>query len=160
MHIQIKSNHTKDTMGTSTLGVNNTFRNTFSVKMSLNRNVSIQYPNLASHVRQKLFNQWHTELIDQVEILNEATHEWDGWVHECNSGLAKTYTGPHWPAVWEVWLFSTGLPLEVVKVFLDMFRCDREGGSKKKWQRSICKEEKKEEKEKTRRIERGKSINL
>jgi len=41
-----------------------------------------------------------------------------------------------------------------------MFRCDREGGSKKKWQRSICKEEKKEEKEKTRRIERGKSINL
>lgn len=34
----------------------------------------------------------------------------------------STYTGPYSPAVWEVWLFSTGLPLEVVNTFLDMFK--------------------------------------
>lgn len=43
-------------MSTCTLGMDNTFRDTFSVKMSLKNNVSIQYPNLVSYVRQSFFS--------------------------------------------------------------------------------------------------------
>ena len=60
----------------------------------------------------------------------------------------STYTGPYSPAVWEVWLFSTGLPLEVVKTFLDMFKYKREGGGDLAKKCFLLERRKKKEKQK------------
>jgi hypothetical protein len=55
-----------------------------------------------------------------MEVLNQAIGPRDNHMSETSSIILRheyyvTYTGPHCPAVWEVWLFSTGLPLEVVR---------------------------------------------
>lgn len=53
-----------------------------------------------------------------------------------------TYTGPQGPAVWEVWLFSTGLPLEVVKTFLDMMiKSEGVVFSNEEWKRETRKQQ-------------------
>lgn len=101
-----------------------------------------------------IYSTWkiHTKLVNQVEILKKAIPRYNPFLFShCKFTVfekKKTYTGPQAPAVWEVWLFSTGLPLDVVKTFLDMIR-KREGDWK-----NVKKFFKKKEKEKEKVVKK------